>query len=110
MLAPPGSTPPHRGTELPDREQTRLASITAADGVTRAEGPLGGRSDVAITRLVGPLERVVGNQLAAERRLKRLERALRGVLREANLPLPPGFKPIPPAPPPTASNQALRRS
>jgi hypothetical protein len=109
MPAPPGPTPPYRDTKLPGAEQTRLASMTAADGVTRVEGLLGDRGDEAIARLVGLLEKVVENQLAAERRLKRLEQALGIVLQEAELPLPPGLELIPPAPPPTTPSQALRK-
>ena len=109
MPAPPVPTPPYRDTTLPGPEQTRIAAITAADGVTRVEGLLGDRGDEAIARLIGLLETVVENQLAAERRLKRLEQALGVILREAELPLPPGLEPIPPAPPPTTPGQALRR-
>jgi hypothetical protein len=110
MRTSPRPTLPYLDTELSGAEQTRLASITAADGVTRVEGLLGDRGDEAIARLIALLEKVVENQLAAERRLKRLEQGLGVILREADLSLPPGLEPIRPAPPATAPGQALRKS
>ena len=93
----------------PGPEQTRLAAVSAADGVARVETLLNDPGDQAVMAMIGLLEQVVENQRAVERRVRRCEQALGLILRQAGLHLPPGLEAAPSTPPSGPPAQSPRK-